>query len=284
MEKSSKAKIVGLINQKGGVGKTSLLYQLAYTFAHQGKKVLCLDLDPQANLTLLVEQRKKTRSSQYHLVSSFHLYHLLVNSVRELRALHQPVLVSDILIESDGVCFLPAGSELSGLDLTLSQIQTTPKQLVLKRFLERSGLLDQYDFILLDAPPTLGLIMVNILCACEGLLIPFRPDLFSFHGYRLIEDVLDQIQEMNLVACPKILGLLPNMVDERRKQDVLDLQEMAEEVQGKIPLYPALKQKALFAKLNAQGHHLFEFQQKEYAELQEHFLQWATRIATSLVR
>jgi chromosome partitioning protein len=269
-------KVVGFVNQKGGVGKTSLLYQMAYTLAFLKKRVLCLDLDPQANLTLLVRQRFNHLFPDRHDESSLHLYHLLVNSVKELKSLHCPVLVSDVLKESDGVYFLPSGSELSGLDLTFSQLQATPKQLVLKRFLDRSGLLEQYDWILLDAPPTLGLMMVNILCACDGLLIPFRPDLFSFHGFRLVEEVVEQIKDMELVKPPSLYGLLPNFIDERRKQEMMDLQQIREDLKEKVLVYPPLKQKVILSKLNAHGQHIFDSRHKDYGELQEHFLQWAS--------
>jgi chromosome partitioning protein len=119
------------MNQKGGVGKTTMAFNLAHAFAHEGKKVLCLDMDPQANFTSLFDVE----------TSDYHIYHLLINSVKELKALHTSALPSDVIIKTkqeEGVHIdlLPAGQELSGFELTVAGING-PRQLILKKFIEK---------------------------------------------------------------------------------------------------------------------------------------------------
>src|SRR3990167_2458659 len=127
-------KIIAFMNQKGGVGKTSLCYNLAYALHSQGKKVLCLDLDPQANLTFLFQKKNQA--------NELNIFHLMINSIKELKPLHTPVLFSQVLIKnSNGVAFdlIPSGQSLSGFELTVAGIQM-PRQLILKKFIEKNSL------------------------------------------------------------------------------------------------------------------------------------------------
>ena len=177
-----KGKVLSFLNQKGGVGKTTMAFNTAHALASGGKKVLCIDMDPQANLSLLFGHESITH----------HVYHLLLNSIRELAPLHVPVMVMDTITEGK-VDILPAGPELSGFELTVAGI-SAPRQLILKKIIESNRLLSLYDYIVIDGPPTLGLLVVNIMCASDGLLVPFRPDEFSRVGLGHFYNALDQIE------------------------------------------------------------------------------------------
>ena len=125
----SEGKVVALMNQKGGVGQTTMAFNLAHAFAHQGKKVLCLDMDPQSNFSSLfnLEYSDDRRN----------IYHLLVNSVKELKALHTGTLLSDVIMKAEeNIDVLPSGQELSGFELTVAGINA-PRQLILKKFIEK---------------------------------------------------------------------------------------------------------------------------------------------------
>ena len=98
-------KVISFINQKGGVGKTTMAFNAAHALARNGHKVLAIDLDPQANLSLLFKADTETN-----------IYHLLVNSIKELKRLHAPAMLSEVLVKGS-VDLLPAGQELSGFDL-----------------------------------------------------------------------------------------------------------------------------------------------------------------------
>jgi chromosome partitioning protein len=257
-------KVIALMNQKGGVGKTTMAFNLAHAFAHEGKKVLCLDMDPQGNFTSLFNVDRPER----------HIHHLLVNSVKELKALHTPTLISEVLIrtEQEGdarIDLLPSGQELSGFELTVAGINA-PRQLILKRFIEKYELRSQYDVIVIDGPPTLGLLVVNILCAVDGVLYPFVPDRFSEQGLKNIQQVVSDIAEMEITSVPKNLGYIPNLFDVRRKQATEDLAQIKQTL-GEATVYEPFTNKVQFGKSLAQRKSVFQYKSSEYKDLQRQF-------------
>jgi chromosome partitioning protein len=257
-------KVIALMNQKGGVGKTTMAFNLAHAFAHQGKKVLCLDMDPQGNFTSLFNVE----------IPEKHMHHLLVNSVKELKAIHSSVLISDVIMKTEQeegvqIDLLPAGQELSGFELTVAGINA-PRQLILKKFIEKYELRSQYDVIVIDGPPTLGLLVVNILCAADGVLYPFVPDRFSEQGLKNILQVVSDIAEMEITSTPKNLGYIPNLFDVRRKQAGSDLAHIKETL-GEAFVYEAFTNKVQFGKSLAQRKSVFQFKSSEYKDLQRQF-------------
>lgn len=268
-------KVMALMNQKGGVGKTTMAFNLAHAFAHEGKKVLCLDMDPQANFTSLFDVE----------TSDYHIYHLLINSVKELKALHTSALPSDVIIKTkqeDGVHIdlLPAGQELSGFELTVAGING-PRQLILKKFIEKYDLRSQYDVIVIDGPPTLGLLVVNILCATDGVLYPFVPDRFSEQGLKNIQQVVEDIAEMEITSVPKNLGYIPNLFDIRRKQASSDLAHIKETL-GEATVYEAFTNKVQFGKSLAMRKSVFQFKSAEYKDLQRQFVDMSQNVTKEL--
>lgn len=262
----SVARIVSFLNQKGGVGKTTMAFNTAHALSKIGHRVLCLDMDPQANLSLMFGVDRT-------LDEKFHIHHLLLNSVRELKPLHVPALIDDVLETHNGVDVLPAGQELSGFELTVAGI-STPRQLILKRFLEKSGILNRYDTIIIDAPPTLGLIVVNILCASNGVMVPFRPDEFSRKGLNHFHEALADIEDMGISEVPKVLAHIPNLVDGRRRQEGDDLERIEKELKEISPesrLMGPFMNKVGLVKGQALKKSVFDFQSKDYSELQEQF-------------
>lgn len=254
-------KVVAFINQKGGVGKTTMAFNCAHALAKRGKRVLSIDLDPQANLSLLfgVEAEKEER---------FHIHHLMVNSVRELKALHVPAMLQDVLVEGE-VDLLPAGQELSGFELTVAGVNF-PRQLILKKFLEKNALLERYDYIVVDCPPTLGLLVVNCLCAANGVIVPFRPDEFSRKGLNHLNEVLADIDDMGVVVAPEVLAHVPNLVDNRRKQEEDDLARIASDVGAKNVMAPFFN-RAQLVKSQAARKSVYDFNAKEFLPLQQQF-------------
>jgi chromosome partitioning protein len=262
------AKIISFINQKGGVGKTTMAFNAAHALAHKGHKVLALDLDPQGNLSLLFQSK------------SLHTIHqLLINSVKELKVLHVPLLLSEV-IQKGKVDLLPAGQELSGFDLTMAGI-TMPRPLVLRKFLELSGLLTRYDYIVIDCPPTLGLLVVNALCASDGVIVPFRADDFSLKGLEHFYQVLNDIADMGITKSPEIIFHVPNLVDLRRKQESDDLTKIVLSIEAELgegKVYSAFLNKAGLVKSLASRKSVFEFKNNEFNDLQEKFLGMAQKI------
>lgn len=262
-------KVLSFLNQKGGVGKTTMAFNTAHALAASGSKVLCIDMDPQANLSLLFGL-----SDIKH-----HIYHLLINSVRELSALHVSVMVMDTIVEGS-VDVIPAGPELSGFELTVAGI-SSPRQLVLKKLIEANKLQNLYDYIVIDGPPTLGLLVVNIMCASDGLLVPFRPDEFSRVGLGHFYNVLDQIEEMGVGAHPKVIAHIPNLVDQRRKQEAMDLDRISKELEeefGKETVMEPFTNKASFVRSQASKKSVYEYSSKEFMPIRKQFDKIADKI------
>ena len=264
----TKARIISFINQKGGVGKTTMAFNAAHALAEKGHKVLAIDLDPQGNLSLLFQSK------------SLHTIHqLMVNSVKELKVLHVPLLLSEV-IQKGKVDLIPAGQELSGFDLTMAGI-TMPRPLVLKKFLESSGLLSRYEYVVIDCPPTLGLLVVNALCASDGVIIPFRADDFSKKGLEHFYQVLADVEEMGITKSPEILFHVPNLVDLRRKQESDDLTKIIQSIENELgegKVYSAFLNKAGLVKSLASRKSVFEFKNNDFIDLQEKFLGMAQKI------
>jgi chromosome partitioning protein len=257
---TSPGKVIALMNQKGGVGKTTMAFNLAHAFAHQGKKVLCIDMDPQGNFSSLFGVQDPER----------HIQHLLINSLKELKALHTGTMISDVLVKTeDGIDLIPSGQELSGFELTVAGINA-PRQLILKKFIEKYGLRAQYDVIVIDGPPTLGLLVVNILCATDGVLYPFVPDRFSEQGLKNIQQVVTDIEEMEITSTPKNLGYIPNLFDTRRKQATTDLEHIRSAL-GEGTVHEAFTNKVQFGKSLAQRKSVFHYKSADFRDLQRQF-------------
>ncbi len=265
-------KVIALMNQKGGVGKTTMAFNLAHAFRNAGKKVLCLDMDPQTNFSSLFDVTIEEGKT---------IHQLLINSVKELKPLHNNTLISDVIIKAEeGIDILPAGQELSGFELTVAGINS-PRQLILKKFIEKFELRSQYDVIIIDGPPTLGLLVVNILCAADGVLYPFIPDRFSEQGLRNIQQVVTDIAEMEITSTPKNLGYIPNLFDTRRKQANSDLLEITGSL-GQAMIHEPFTNKVQFGKSLAQRKSVFHFKSSEFKDLQRQFSVMADAVQKEL--
>lgn len=270
-------KVISLLNQKGGVGKTTMAFNAAHALADKGLRVLCIDMDPQANLSLL-----------FGIDSSdldYSIHNLLINSVRELKTLHTPVLFSEVIKKSDSnpnLDILPASQDLSGFELSVAGI-ASPRQMILKKFIEKNQLRETYDYIVIDGPPTLGLLVVNILCSSDGVLVPFQPDQFSRKGLGHFHQIVEDIEDMGITEVPRIIGYIPNLVDARRKQAGEDFQKIREDLNlGDARIFEPFNNKVQLVKSSAAKKSVFDFKSKEYSELQGQFSSIADAITEQL--
>ena len=261
------AKVITFLNQKGGVGKTTLSFNTAHALKNVGHKVLCIDMDPQSNLSLLFNIDSTNSEAP-------HIFQLLINSVKELKTLHTESNWLDVVIKGD-IDIIPAGQELSGFELSVAGINS-PRPLVLKRFLEKSKILESYDYIIIDSPPTLGLLVVNILCAAEGLMVPFRPDEFSKKGLSHLHEVLLDIEDMGVAAAPSVLAHIPNLVDARRKQEGSDLKSIVKDLKEDLKTVPVVEpfyNRASLVKSHAAKKSVYDYNSKDFKNLQIQFNQ-----------
>ncbi len=186
--------ILAIANQKGGVGKTTTAINLAAAFAKRGKKTLLLDLDPQANSSLsFLDIRTVERS----------VYDVLMDSKFSVKDVIRPTSVMHLDLA-------PARIALAKLEGNLIGEFDAPFRL--KDRLERIRL--EYDFIVIDTPPTLGLITVNALMACTHLLIPIQSSYFALEG---TDDLLETVERIKARPNPdlKVLGVLITLHDKR---------------------------------------------------------------------
>lgn len=187
-------KIIAFANQKGGVGKTTTCVNVATYMALMGKKILILDIDPQGNATTAVGINKtKDLKTVYDLIDGASSYEDVI----------QPTIVDNLYI-------IPSTVDLAGAEVELIQIPQREK--VIKRILDEIKV--SYDFILIDCPPSLGLITVNALTAADSVLIPMQCEFFSMEGITQLMNTIRLIK-YHLNPDLDIEGVVMTMKDKR---------------------------------------------------------------------
>jgi chromosome partitioning protein len=185
------AQVLSLANQKGGVAKTTTTLNLGVAFSERGYRVLLIDLDPQGNLTMSQGLNPDTiEQSMFDVL----VHRLPIDQVIQRREVDMAVSSIDL-----------AGAELA-LSSQIGRERALDKALALVR--------DRYDYILIDTPPSLGLLTINAFVASTGVIVPVQTEYLSLRGLVQLENTLSMVRE-NLNPKVEIIGIVPTMYDKR---------------------------------------------------------------------
>jgi chromosome partitioning protein len=233
------SRVLAVANQKGGVGKTTTVVNLGAALAEQGHRVLLVDLDPQGHLTINMGHRSPDDIEPT-------IYHLLLDP--DLPAM-QTIMSAQMI----GVDFVPANIELAGADTQL--INELGRESVLKEKL--AAVTDRYDFVVIDCPPSLGLLCINAFVAASEVIIPLQCEYFAMKGMQQLQTTIERVR-LKLNPDLRIAGILPTIHKGRtlHSQEVLQL---VRERYGDVVYPVAIKDSIRFAECPFAGQSILTY-------------------------
>lgn len=235
------AKVIAVVNQKGGVGKTTVTINLGIGLAGAGKKVLLIDFDPQGSLTDCMGFDEPD-------MMDLTVTQILMDCINDIHSAPE----RGILKHAEGVDVLPGNIELSGLEVTLVNIMC--RETVLKNYIRQIA--PFYDYILIDCLPSLGILTVNVLTAADSVIIPIKAEKPSTRGLQQLIRTIGKVRQ-NINPDLKIMGIVPNMVDARTRyhRDTVDILENS--YGDAIRIFPYIPQSTKMAETAAEGSSIF---------------------------
>ncbi|MCB0866750.1 MAG: ParA family protein [Solirubrobacterales bacterium] len=227
-------KVFAFANQKGGVAKTTTTLNLAVALAESGHRVLCVDLDPQGNLTMSQGIDPDTVEKS--------LYHVLVERIPIKEIIHHREV--DIAV---------ASIDLAGAEIAMST------QIGRERSLQKAlaGIEDEYDYVCIDTPPSLGLLTINALTAADKVIVPVQCEYLSMRGLVQLQNTLEMIRE-NLNPDVQIEGILPTMLDTRTIH-AKEAVEILEENFGELVFKSRIRKAIKFAEAPVKGSSVLKY-------------------------
>ena len=234
------ADVIAFANQKGGVAKTTTTLNLAVAFAESGYRVLCIDLDPQGNLTMSqgIDPDKVEHS----------LYDVLVNDMP----------ISEIIVKRE-IDIAVASIDLAGAEIAMST-KIGRERTLQKALKEVAG---DYDFVCIDTPPSLGLLTINALTAANKVIVPVQCEYLSMRGLVQLQNTLRMIQE-NLNPDVRIEGILPTMLDTRTLH-AKEAVEILEENFGDLVFRSRIRKAIKFAEAPVKGASVLKYDSESSA-------------------
>ena len=241
---------IAVLNQKGGVGKTTTTVNTGAALARKGKKVLLVDIDAQSNCTThlgLTGQEDPEHPMDASPVPEHTIYDVLRGTKK----------IEEVIIKrSENLDIVPSSLLLSGADLQLGGV--VGRELLIRRAFE--GIQDVYDVILIDCPPALGLLTLNALAAVQKVIIPVQSEYLALHGVRQLLDTVDQVREVYNPSL-SVGGVLICLHDGRRRLS----RAVAETIHsyfGALVFDTVVRTNVSLAEAPASGQTIFEYAPK----------------------
>lgn len=207
------SKIIAIANQKGGVGKTTTSVNLGAGMATLGKRVLLVDIDPQGNTTSGVGVNKADVENC--------IYDVLINEVNPQETILET--------QNEGLHIIPATIQLAGAEIEL--VSMISRELKLKKAL--NAIKGNYDYIIIDCPPSLGILTINSLTAADSVIIPIQCEYYALEGLSQLLNTVRLVQK-NLNPHLKIEGVLLTMLDARTNLGIQVIEEVKKYFQEKV--------------------------------------------------
>lgn len=258
--------IIGVVNQKGGVGKTTTAVNLGAALAKLDKKVLLIDFDAQSNLTthlgLGVKEEIEGNSSSPANADFPTIYDVLKS---------QKTIQDVIINRSNNLDVVPASLLLSAADLELGGV--VGRELILRRAIQ--PIKDSYDVIIVDCPPALGLLSLNALAAVEKVIVPVQSEYLALHGVRQLLDTIDQVKSIYNPSL--VVGGVLICLHDNRKRLARAVSDTIRSYFGDLVFDIVIRENVSLAEAPASGQTIFEYAERssgadDYSALAEEVL------------
>lgn len=248
-------RVISIFNQKGGVGKTTSVVNLAAALGKLNKRILVVDIDPQGNATsgLGIDKKSLEKSIYNVMIENTDIKNIIYNTTAE------------------NVYIAPSNVELAGAEIEL--IEKEDRELVLKKAIE--GIKDSYDIIFIDCPPSLGLLSINGLSASDSVIIPIQCEYYALEGVsQLMETIM--LVKRGLNPQLEIEGVILSMFDGRTNLSIQVVEEVKKYFKGKV-YTTIIPRNVRLAEAPSHGLSVIDYDSKSkgaeaYAELAEEFL------------
>ncbi len=245
------ATVISVVNQKGGVGKTTTTVNLGAAIAEAGKRVLLIDIDAQSNLTthlgLGIKEDPQGGPDFQDVpreVPEWTIYDVLKGTKR----------LQDVIIKrSETLDVVPSSLLLSAADLELGGM--VGRELLLKRAIEKVR--DAYDVIMIDCPPTLGLLSLNALAAVDKVIVPVQSEYLALHGVRQLLDTIDQVR--GIYNPSLIVGGVLICLHDSRKRLARAVADTIRAYFGQLVFTTVIRENVALAEAPAKGETIFEY-------------------------